>query len=110
MTSDPLATVRTPDGRTELLSRLKRIEGQVRGIQRMLEDDAYCVDVLNQISAVISASEKVGLKVLETHVRGCVAEALSSGDSVDGEEKINELTSVLKTFLQLGHSAVASGR
>ncbi len=95
------------EGRAELLARLRRIEGQVRGIQRMLEDDAYCVDVLNQISAVISASEKVGLKVLETHVRGCVADALSSGKPADGEEKINELTRVLETFLQVGHSAVA---
>lgn len=70
----------------------------------MVSDDAYCVDILTQLSAVISAAEKVGLKVLEEHIRGCVADAISSDG---GEEKITELTTVLEKFLKGGRSAVA---
>lgn len=89
----------------QLQTRLRRIEGQVRGIQRMVESDTYCVDIITQLSAVIAACEKVGLKVLEDHIRGCVAEAIGSPD---GEEKIAELTKVLERFLQVGRSAVSA--
>lgn len=91
----------------DLQARLRRIEGQVRGIQRMVGDGVYCVDVLTQLSAVIAACEKVGLRVLEDHIRGCVAEAIASDE---GEAKIDELTRVLEKFLQVGHSAVSAGR
>jgi DNA-binding FrmR family transcriptional regulator len=94
------------DQRAELLARLRRIEGQIRGVQRMVEEDSYCLDVLTQLSAVIAAAEKVGLKVLEGHIRGCLTEAIGSND---GEEKITELTTVLERFLQSGRSAVSSG-
>jgi CsoR family transcriptional regulator, copper-sensing transcriptional repressor len=93
--------------RAALLTRLRRIEGQVRGIQRMVESDTYCVDIITQLSAVIAACEKVGLKVLEDHIRGCVADAIGSED---GEAKIAELTSVLERFLQAGRSAVSASR
>lgn len=89
---------------SELQSRLKKIEGQVRGIQRMIQEDAYCPDVLTQLSAVIAACEKVGLIILEDHIRGCVADASSSED---GREKITELIDVLHRFLQVGHSPVS---
>jgi DNA-binding FrmR family transcriptional regulator len=92
--------------RAALLGRLRRIEGQVRGIQRMVEADTYCVDIITQLSAVIAACEKVELKVLEDHIRGCVAEAIGSPH---GEEKVAELTKVIERFLQAGRSAV-SGR
>lgn len=92
--------------REDLLARLRRIEGQVRGIQRMIESDTYCVDVLTQISAVIAACEKVGLRVLEDHMRGCLTDAIHSND---GEAKIDELTKVLERFLQVGRSPVAGG-
>jgi CsoR family transcriptional regulator, copper-sensing transcriptional repressor len=92
--------------RGALLARLRRIEGQVRGIQRMVESDTYCVDIITQLSAVIAACEKVGLKVLEDHIRGCVADAIGSED---GEAKIAELTKVLERFLQVGRSAVSAG-
>ena len=96
------------DQRAELLARLRRIEGQIRGVQRMVEDDTYCLDVLTQLSAVIAAAEKVGLKVLEGHIRGCLTEAIeSNGDG--GREKITELTNVLERFLRSGRSAVSSG-
>lgn len=88
----------------DLLRRLRRIEGQIRGVQRMVEDDAYCVDVLTQISAVVSACEKVGLKVLESHIRGCVADAIASDD---GDSKITELTEALERFLKVGKSPVS---
>lgn len=88
----------------DLISRLRRVEGQVRGVQRMVEENVYCIDILNQISAVIAATEKVGLKVIENHMRGCVAEAIGSGNA---DEKITELTRVLEKFLQVGRSSVS---
>lgn len=91
--------------REDLTKRLRRIEGQIRGVQRMVEEDAYCVDVLTQISAVISACEKVGLKVLEEHIKGCVADAIASDN---GEAKIAELTEALERFLKVGRSPVSS--
>jgi DNA-binding FrmR family transcriptional regulator len=78
-----------------LLQRLRKIEGQVRGVQRMLEEDRYCVDVLVQLAAVRSALGAVGQSLLETHVRGCVASALQSGD---GEAAVAELIEVLAQF------------
>jgi CsoR family transcriptional regulator, copper-sensing transcriptional repressor len=80
----------------ELLSRLKRIEGQVRGIQKMIEEDRYCVDILVQLSAVKSATHQVALSLLESHTRCCVADALAQG--TDGEEKVDELMDVIRKF------------
>ena len=81
----------------ELIARLRRIEGQVRGIQRMLASDTYCVDVLTQVSAVVSGMEKVGLRLLRNHMRGCVADAFRSKDK--GEEKVEEVVKVVERFL-----------
>lgn len=81
----------------DLQDRLRRIEGQVRGIQRMLSEDAYCVDVLTQISAVTSAMEKVGLRLLKDHLRGCVSDAMRSKGR--GEEKVEEVVRVVERFL-----------
>ncbi len=78
-----------------LLARLRRIEGQVRGVQRMVEEDRYCVDILVQLAAIRSAVGAVGHSLLETHVRGCVAGALKSGD---GEAAIDELLDVFSKF------------
>lgn len=80
-----------------LLNRLKRIEGQVRGIARMVDEDTYCVDVLTQISAAISALEKVGMHLLADHIKGCVTDAVSSGN---GEHTVNELVGVVERFLK----------
>lgn len=75
----------------------------------MVEADAYCVDVLTQLSAVIAACEKVGLRVLEDHIRGCVTDAIRSpGPPEDGEAKIAELTRILERFLQTGRSPVSA--
>lgn len=83
--------------RDELVARLKKIEGQVRGIQRMVVEDAYCVDVLTQISAVVSGMEKVGIRLLRQHISGCVADALREQDSA--EERVDELVRVVERFV-----------
>jgi DNA-binding FrmR family transcriptional regulator len=89
--------------RDELLSRLRKIEGQIRGIQRMVEEESYCVDVLTQISAVVSGMEKVGLKLLRDHMRGCVADAMRATKGTKDEvvdEKVDEVVKVVERFLQ----------
>ena len=73
-----------------LLKRLKRIEGQVRGLQKMLEDERYCIDILTQVSATTAALDGVALGVLEDHVRHCVREG--------GDEKVDELMAALERF------------
>jgi CsoR family transcriptional regulator, copper-sensing transcriptional repressor len=88
-------THRSTKDKDQLISRLKRIEGQVRGIQNMVENDRYCVDILTQISAINAAMNKVGLNLLEKHTRHCVSDAIKDGD---GEEAIEELMEVFKRF------------
>ncbi len=80
-----------------LIKRLKRIEGQVKGIQKMVEDDRYCVDILTQISAIRSAINKVGTIILENHMKGCVSESIKEGNS---EEMINELMKTIDKFIK----------
>jgi DNA-binding FrmR family transcriptional regulator len=82
----------------QLLKRLARIEGQVRGIAKMIEDDRYCIDILTQLGAVDTALEAVALKVLEEHVQHCVAGALASGDPAQANEKTAELLEAVKRF------------
>jgi DNA-binding FrmR family transcriptional regulator len=81
-----------------LVKRLHRIEGQVRGIERMVEDDRYCIDILTQVAAVNTALESVALKILDDHVRHCVAGALASGDEADAATKIEELLQAVQRF------------
>jgi CsoR family transcriptional regulator, copper-sensing transcriptional repressor len=81
-----------------LIRRLHRIEGQVRGIERMVEEDRYCVDVLTQISAVTTALESVAFVILDDHVNHCVAGALASGDAAAAEEKSRELLDAVHRF------------
>ena len=81
-----------------LVKRLHRIEGQVRGIERMVEDDRYCIDILTQIAAVNTALESLAFKILDEHVRHCVAGALTSGDEADAREKTEELIGAVQRF------------
>ena len=78
-----------------LVKRLNRIEGQVRGIGRMLAEDRYCVDILTQVSAVRSALDALGLELLEHHLHGCVQQAVKSGE---GEPAIDEAMHVIRKF------------
>jgi len=86
---------RTDGEKQAVINRLRRIEGQVRGIQKMVEDDRYCVDILVQISAINAALKKVGFSVAERHAKHCVSHAVKSGD---GEESIDELIDIMKHF------------
>jgi len=79
----------------QLSKRLNRIEGQIRGIGRMVEEDRYCVDILTQISAVRSALDAVALQLLRGHTHGCVQTAIRSGD---GDHAIDELLNVVEKF------------
>jgi CsoR family transcriptional regulator, copper-sensing transcriptional repressor len=73
----------------DLLKRLRRVEGQVRGIQRMVDEDTYCIDVLTQVSAVTSALQSVAVGLLDDHLRHCVTEAVAAGGS-EGDAKVTE--------------------
>lgn len=82
----------------ELKTRLARIEGQIRGIGKMVDEDKYCVDILTQISAVRAALERVALGVLDDHVKGCIADSVDEGDP---RAKIEELMEVIERFVAL---------
>jgi DNA-binding FrmR family transcriptional regulator len=84
--------------KAQLQKRLARIEGQVRGVSKMIDDDRYCIDILTQLAAVDTALEAVALKVLEEHVQHCVAGALASGDRDDADTKIAELVAAVQRF------------
>jgi DNA-binding FrmR family transcriptional regulator len=86
----------------DLINRLTRAEGQLRGIRKMIERQAYCIDVLQQLSAARRALDKAALILLRDHLRTCVADALHAGDShgrVGGADKINEVIDALDRFL-----------
>ncbi|MCC2096799.1 MAG: metal-sensitive transcriptional regulator [Hyphomicrobiales bacterium] len=88
------------EAKTTRIKRLNRIEGQVRGIARMIEDERYCIDIVTQISAVRAALRKVERDVLQDHVAHCVDHAIASGNAIDQREKIDELMEVLNRSLR----------
>jgi DNA-binding FrmR family transcriptional regulator len=90
-----------PETKQKARARLRRIEGQVSGIQRMLDEDRYCVDVLLQIAAVRAALDQVGKVVLQSHVETCVADALASGKRKEREQKISELMEVFSRYAHI---------
>jgi DNA-binding FrmR family transcriptional regulator len=81
-------------------NRLRRIEGQVRGLQRMVDEDAYCIDILTQVAAVQTALEQVAVNVLDAHVRYCVADAVA-GDGPQSDEKLDELMAAVRRFAKV---------
>ena len=83
------------DAKQKLLTRLRRIEGQTRGLQRMVEEDKYCVDIMTQIAGVQAALEQVSVHLMENHLNHCVTEAILEGK---GEEKIREIMDILKHY------------
>jgi CsoR family transcriptional regulator, copper-sensing transcriptional repressor len=84
--------------KAKIMARLRRMEGQVRGVQRMVEEDQYCLDVLTQLSAIIAAARQTGLLVLEDHVRGCVLGSDHGHDEIDREELLTELIGAIDRF------------
>jgi DNA-binding FrmR family transcriptional regulator len=82
--------------REEYLHRLRRIEGQVRGLQRMVDDDKYCIDILTQISSVTRALQGVAVGLLDEHVRHCVMDAAANGDG----SKVDEATAAIERLLR----------
>jgi DNA-binding FrmR family transcriptional regulator len=80
--------------KAKIQTRLRRLEGQVRGVQRMVAEDQYCVDVLTQLSAIIAAARGVGMMVLEDHIRGCVINASED----EREDRLDELTEAIERF------------
>jgi CsoR family transcriptional regulator, copper-sensing transcriptional repressor len=79
--------------------RLRRIEGQVRGLQRMVEEDKYCIDVLDQVSAVTKALQAVAIELLDEHLSHCVADALAAGGS-DAEAKVAEASAAVARLVR----------
>jgi DNA-binding FrmR family transcriptional regulator len=80
-------------------ARLRRIEGQVRGLQRMIDEDTYCIDVLTQVSSVTKALQSVGMGLLDEHIRHCVREAMDESEAA-GDAKIDEATAAIARLLR----------
>jgi DNA-binding FrmR family transcriptional regulator len=84
--------------KAEVQARLKRVEGQIRGLQRLVDEDTYCIDILTQISAVNAALRKVAVQLLDDHIRHCVAESVATG--ADSAAKISEATAAVDRLLK----------
>jgi DNA-binding FrmR family transcriptional regulator len=88
------------DEKDDLLKRLRRVEGQVRGLQRMIESDTYCIDVLTQVSAVTKALQSVAVNLLDEHLRHCVSDAVQSGDRAESERIITEASRAIERLVK----------
>jgi DNA-binding FrmR family transcriptional regulator len=84
----------------DYLRRLRRIEGQVRGIAKMIDDDTYCIDVLTQLSAATKALQSVGIGLLEEHVNHCVVQAAEEGDEDETRAKVAEATRAIERLVR----------
>ena len=89
------------DNKDDIQARLKRIEGQVRGLQRMVDEDTYCIDILTQVSAVTKALQGVALGLLDQHVRHCVRDATASGDRDRVDEMVDEATKAIERLVKI---------
>jgi DNA-binding FrmR family transcriptional regulator len=87
------------DTKADVLKRLRRVEGQVRGLQRMVESDAYCIDVLTQVSAATRALQSVAVNLLEDHLRHCVADAVVTGGPV-ADERLDEAARAIERLVR----------
>ena len=99
MTTSLAASPGYSDDKQDLLRRLRRIEGQVRGLQRMVEQDTYCIEVLTQVSAATRALESVALSLLEDHLAHCVAQATAEGGPL-AEEKLREANAAIARLVR----------
>jgi len=82
----------------EDIVRLKKIEGQIRGVQKMIEEKRYCIDILTQLTSVVGAIKSVEENILKRHLKGCVQQSFDKGDKQDRALKIDEIVGVLKKF------------
>lgn len=106
-TTEPAESAEPVDGHThgydahkdDLLKRLRRAEGQVRGIQRMVEEDSYCIDVITQVSAATKALERVALALLDDHLSHCVSHAAAEGGAI-AEEKLKEASDAIARLVR----------
>ena len=87
-----------PMSHTEQIVALKKIEGQVRGLQKMIEEGRYCVDIMTQVRSVIGALERVQNKIFSRHLEGCVASAVKSGSESEGRQKVDEVVDLITRF------------
>lgn len=103
-TSVPLHTKSASHGyisdKDRYLARMKRIEGQARGIHRMIDQDTYCIDILTQISAITSALNKVALGLVDDHLKHCVTRAIHDGDENEAETKIAEASAAISRLVR----------
>ena len=90
-------TYKYANDKKSLLARLKKIEGQAKGIQEMVQDDRYCIDIVQQLTALGAAANEVAMLVLESHIEGCVSEAIRAEH---GEEHIKELMKTIRKVIQ----------
>jgi DNA-binding FrmR family transcriptional regulator len=88
------------DEKDDLLKRLRRVEGQVRGIHRMIEEDTYCIDVLTQVSAVTRALQSVAVNLLDEHLRHCVTDALQADDAAATDRIITEASRAIERLVK----------
>lgn len=86
------------ENKDTIIARLRRIEGQVRGLQRMVDEDTYCIDILTQVGAIGGALDKVAVILLEDHLAHCVTDSISSG--TDGEAKVKEAARAIERLLK----------
>jgi CsoR family transcriptional regulator, copper-sensing transcriptional repressor len=101
VTQTATATYGYTEDKDALIKRLHRIEGQVRGIEKMIDEDRYCIDIITQISAITTALDAVAFKILDEHVNHCVAGALASGDKEVATEKSRELLDAVHRFARV---------
>jgi DNA-binding FrmR family transcriptional regulator len=88
------------DDKAAIIARLKRIEGQIRGLQRMVDDDSYCIDVLTQVSAATKALQSVAVHLMNDHLQHCVTNAVSSGDAAEADRIIVEAGKAIERLVK----------
>jgi CsoR family transcriptional regulator, copper-sensing transcriptional repressor len=88
------------DTKGDVLKRLRRIEGQVRGLQRMVDEDVYCIDVLTQVSATTRALQSMAVELLDAHLRHCVADATRSDDAAEAERLVTEASRAIERLVR----------
>lgn len=88
------------DDKAAILARLRRIEGQIRGLHRMVDDEAYCIDVLTQVSAATRALQSVAVQLMDEHLRHCVSNAVQSHDADEADRIISEATKAIERLVK----------